>query len=515
MSNLKSIISIEVQDEQYKNFIESYAEYNESLEENAKKWNDVAAAAGGAAHPMGGMSGDAKGIVSSLSAMIDQFTKINRESKKAENTTGGIKRNFLEALGFSREITSNMIRWGSIGTLGLGAAGAAYAGVSVIASSESNLRKQSSGYGMTAGQLEAAKVELDKYIDVESHLKAQNTFRNDAATKGARDTAGLSGMEGLSQSDYLLESLLRVRKTYMEHGGSRGGMGEQVAQAFKLHELGFSTEELKRLEGMTEAEIKMSQVRIRASEKDLDQTDKQLKSWQDLSIEMDKFGKALKIITANILLPVVQIFGGIEAPTSDQAKKNIGYSEEKKKDSSWFNSFFGAPALKGNQNSSIAPVAVKSPSFGDKLSKIAEVERKNGLPAGILFGQWGAESNFGKNKGYSKAGALGDWQFMKPTADQYGISDRSSFDQSLSGAGDYMSNLMRMFKNDVRKALAGYNWGEGKVQRAIRLYKGDWERHIPAETERYINKSLATANTITINNQTGGNATVSLSTVAH
>lgn len=42
-----------------------------------------------------------------------------------------------------------------------------------------------------------------------------------------------------------------------------------------------------------------------------------------------------------------------------------------------------------------------------------------------------------------------------------------------------------------RKALAGYNWGQGNVTRALHDHGVDWEQFIPRETFSYIQQCLA------------------------
>jgi len=123
--------------------------------------------------------------------------------------------------------------------------------------------------------------------------------------------------------------------------------------------------------------------------------------------------------------------------------------------------------------------------------RISLVEWDKGLPKNLLYGVYGAESAFGKNAGYSKAGALGAFQMMEGTAARYGVHDRTDFDQESRGAGSYLADLLRRYKGDIKKALAGYNWGEGNVDKDIKRFGAAWEQHLPKETAGYIKKVLA------------------------
>jgi hypothetical protein len=92
---------------------------------------------------------------------------------------------------------------------------------------------------------------------------------------------------------------------------------------------------------------------------------------------------------------------------------------------------------------------------GDRRARIAAIEKKYGLPAGLLLGQWGTESSFGKNIGMSSAGAMGHFQFMPGTASQYGVRI-GDFDSELDGAARYMSDLHRQ-KGSWKGAAFAYN----------------------------------------------------------
>ena len=114
------------------------------------------------------------------------------------------------------------------------------------------------------------------------------------------------------------------------------------------------------------------------------------------------------------------------------------------------------------------------------------LEEKHGLPAGLLDAVWATESSRGKNLNNSSAGARGHFQFMPATAKQYGIyGQENDLTASATAAARMYSDLMRQSGGNLDKALAGYNWGSGNVQR-----KG--MQNMPTETRNYIQKVRAT-----------------------
>lgn len=114
------------------------------------------------------------------------------------------------------------------------------------------------------------------------------------------------------------------------------------------------------------------------------------------------------------------------------------------------------------------------------MELFSQLEGQYGLPAGILDSIWNAESGRGKAM-LSPKGAQGHFQFMPATAKQYGVQDPADLTQSATGAARMLSDLLAQSGGDVNKALAGYNWGIGNVQR-----KG--MEAAPAETRNYIAK---------------------------
>lgn len=120
--------------------------------------------------------------------------------------------------------------------------------------------------------------------------------------------------------------------------------------------------------------------------------------------------------------------------------------------------------------------------MGDPDAYLQWMEEMYGLPRGMLDRMWAKESARGKNKGPSKAGAMGDFQFMPKTAKQYGV-DVNDFYSSAHGAARYMNNLLKKYGGDQQMALAAYNWGQGNLDR---LGIGN----APAETRDYV-KSIS------------------------
>jgi membrane-bound lytic murein transglycosylase D len=106
---------------------------------------------------------------------------------------------------------------------------------------------------------------------------------------------------------------------------------------------------------------------------------------------------------------------------------------------------------------------------------------------------------------YSHGRAAGMWQFIPSTGKRFGMKQTWWYDgrrdvlASTQGAIDYLNYLVKMFDGNWLHALAAYNSGEGRVQRAIRKNKkmgkpsDFWSLDLPKETRAYVPKLLALA----------------------
>lgn len=116
------------------------------------------------------------------------------------------------------------------------------------------------------------------------------------------------------------------------------------------------------------------------------------------------------------------------------------------------------------------------------MKPFSDLEAQHGLPSGLLSAVMQQESG-GNTRAVSPRGARGAFQFMPATAKQYGV-DVNDLTSSATGAARMYADLLKQSGGDLPKALAGYNWGQGNVQR-----KG--MDNMPTETRDYIQKVTA------------------------
>ena len=106
---------------------------------------------------------------------------------------------------------------------------------------------------------------------------------------------------------------------------------------------------------------------------------------------------------------------------------------------------------------------------------------RNGIDPLLLYSIMHQESSF-KSHAISPKGARGLMQLMPGTAMRYGVTNIFDPRQNIEGGARYVRFLLDRFDGDVNLTLAGYNAGEGAVEK--------YGSQIPpyAETQEYVRR---------------------------
>ena len=152
-------------------------------------------------------------------------------------------------------------------------------------------------------------------------------------------------------------------------------------------------------------------------------------------------------------------------------------------------------------------------SFATYLSRMTKYEpmiseklEKRDMPQGLIYLAM-IESGFNPTA-KSRVAATGLWQFMGPTARQYGLKvtgrsdERKNAARSTDAALEYLTDLHDRF-GSWYLAAAAYNTGQGRVARIMKQVTGrekgtdeDFYRissRLPKETREYVPKLVAAA----------------------
>jgi len=106
---------------------------------------------------------------------------------------------------------------------------------------------------------------------------------------------------------------------------------------------------------------------------------------------------------------------------------------------------------------------------------------RHGLDPLLLYSVMHQESSF-KSRAISPKGARGLMQLMPLTAARYGVTNIFDPKQNIEGGARYLHFLLDHFDGDLNLALAGYNAGEGAVE------KYGWRIPPYSETQEYVRR---------------------------
>ncbi|MCB2225554.1 MAG: LysM peptidoglycan-binding domain-containing protein [Desulfarculaceae bacterium] len=141
---------------------------------------------------------------------------------------------------------------------------------------------------------------------------------------------------------------------------------------------------------------------------------------------------------------------------------------------------------------------------GRYLPMMRGILKEHGMPEDLVYLAL-IESGF-SCQAYSRAHAVGPWQFIRGTGRRYGLTinywvdERRDPVKSTHAAARYLKDLHDEF-GSWYLAAAAYNSGEGKVRRALKRYKADnfWSisqgrrYYLKRETRQYVPKMIAAA----------------------
>jgi soluble lytic murein transglycosylase-like protein len=106
---------------------------------------------------------------------------------------------------------------------------------------------------------------------------------------------------------------------------------------------------------------------------------------------------------------------------------------------------------------------------------------RNGVDPLLLYSVMHQESSF-KSHAVSPKGARGLMQLMPGTAMRFGVTNIFDPRQNIEGGARYLRFLTERFNGELSLVLAGYNAGEGAVE------KYGWRVPPYAETQEYVRR---------------------------
>lgn len=162
---------------------------------------------------------------------------------------------------------------------------------------------------------------------------------------------------------------------------------------------------------------------------------------------------------------------------------------------------------------------------GRYFDKLSTLESNSNLKKGLLGYQFQRESGGSFNPADNK-GHVGAFQFDPATADWLNKKYHKHLDprnpeQAAILADYYDEYLSQKYGGDTGKMIAGWNYGEGRLDALMKKHPKDWGKYLPQETKDYISGAPQNLNAhapglvIRMENATGGSAIASASALPH
>ena len=555
------IVEIEVKDEAFKQFVALFGKYEKAVKDANALWGKT----GGAVSVVGK---EVEGATKDLRDHLDVLRKISTEEERQAR----LSKEHAKALGAAASSVHGIASTFASGSLKLGAIGAAGAagplgilagvvaavagtavygtagllgqnslfGLRGLGERTGDTRLTARQLGVTTGQYRAFRNAYSKYGNPEGFLDAISNAQGDVNSFPAFAGLGVSNFKGRNTIDLAQDIALKIHGLYASTGGMYSTAKEMGVGAFA------SQEDFRVLGTMSEKEIRDTFSLQEAQEKLLSTTDEQDRALQDMTIQLklggEKVEQVLVTKLAGVATTVDRLSGVAERTADDFVNLNFGIEGLLKTlgISSPSVSATGSSGGSGSVVPEKAPSAPSAPSASvsagggytsipdaDRADVLASLERRYGLPAGMLAAQEQVESSGGKDLSVSATGAKGAFQFLDSTWREYGRGDVRDEATSADAAARYDAALLKRAGYDparsveanqvaIAHALAGYRGATGALDRAL-------AGNGPAGTDSGLRDVLLELNAIlranmgtkvTIQNQTGGQVAVQANAAA-
>jgi hypothetical protein len=122
-------------------------------------------------------------------------------------------------------------------------------------------------------------------------------------------------------------------------------------------------------------------------------------------------------------------------------------------------------------------------SDADVEAEIRKAAVRHGVPVKLALSVARAESSF-RHLVISHTGAMGVMQLMPGTARDLGVTDPFSIEQNVDGGVRYLKQLLTTYRGNVKRTLAAYNAGPGRISKNGAL-------SMPAETKGYVARIMS------------------------
>lgn len=333
----KPIISIDVQDDAFKRFMELFKEYEERVGELPDEWKKVDEAMNGAGKRFARSAGNTGSILAGMAAATATIAESIHEAAKAqqrfEQSTVRAHRSMTKlgaaTKGFAGSVFSisrALLKWGGISSL-LGAVGGGF-GISDIASTALTRQRTARGLGMTSGQSSTFNTYFNQFGSAESIAANVANARNDVSKRWMFARLGIGPQELATDSNFQLNQLVVERIQRLVKSFPRASWAN-LAQANGLTNFA-DLQTLRLLRNTSTGRVEAAAAGASASVGALGFSPRVAREWVDLEIQIRK---AETQIGTSLITGLHQLAPELQVITKDvadwiQAFANSGQAQK-------------------------------------------------------------------------------------------------------------------------------------------------------------------------------------------
>lgn len=429
-------------------------------------------------------------------------------------------------------------------------------GIFSLASAATNQSRTAGGLGLTPGQMNAFTTNLSPFLNAGNVLSGAANAQVDLTQYGSLAALGINPQQAQSENaaQLAVQEIEAVRRSW------RANHNINSAQALAAEQLGFSPSDIRNVGSANAKELRSYENRALNDAGKFGWDQKTAESWRELDTALSQAGaQALATLVrglAPLADPLAHLSAQLTGLVSDFITKDgksvisamsdglawlsryLG-SEQFQKDITSFEDGVGSLAskiVKGLQllhlipdgsapagSSSSAPALpterwdsdarglpginstilspLLHPTGGKNAFDFSGVSKFYGLPASMWQTSGMIESGLNPATPDSVVKGVhyqGMWQMGPAMQAQYGVKDPMDPKQEANAYGRAMDDYLSLYRGDLAKAVAAYDWGAGNLDKDVAAHGADWQKFAPAETQSYIKRMIAGVGTDTI-----------------
>lgn len=380
---VRSVIDVDVNDEAFKGFKDLFDKYQAQLAKMPGQWGAMGKEAKG-------MRGSFEAVAAALMAQSEQVRRLVKTEKESteqarvqdkywtrmQRATHAIADNIART-------TKDLLKWTALTSVFSGLAGAGGLwGIDRLALGVGAGRRTAAGLGMSFGEERAFSLNYGRLIDPGRFLSSVSDIMADPTKQLPLAALGITQRDMAGGTAATAVAVLNRVKEWVDKTDPRT-MGA-LAGAMHLGDLGFSTEDLRRLRATTPAEFAGIRNQYTRDASALNLGAGTQRQWQDFAVQMSRAGQMIENVFVRGLSPLVPGLTRLSSAFADATRILLGSPTVK----SWmkgagegletFARYVGTPKFKQDVETFAAGLGVLASKIADLVRLFAPDQNNAG-----------------------------------------------------------------------------------------------------------------------------------------